>query len=54
MKKYVIIGGVNGAGKLTLYLTLSNSKNMPGVNVDEIVKASGDWRNPSDVMQKGE
>ena len=53
MKKYVIIGGVNGAGKSTLYLTLSNLKNMPRVNVDEIVKSSGDWRNPSDVMRAG-
>lgn len=38
MKKYVIIAGVNGAGKSTLYQINDNLKNMPRVNVDEIVK----------------
>ena len=53
MKKYVIIAGVNGAGKSTLYQTDDNLKNLPRVNVDEIVKEIGDWKNISDVFNAG-
>ena len=53
MKKYVIIAGVNGVGKSTLYQTNENLKSMPRVNVDEIVKEIGDWRNISDVFMGG-
>ena len=42
MKRYVIIAGVNGAGKSTLYQINDNLKNMPRVNVDEIVREIGD------------
>lgn len=44
MKRYVIIAGVNGAGKSTLYQINDNLKNMPRVNVDEIVREIGDWK----------
>ena len=50
MKKYVIIAGVNGAGKSTLYQINDNLKNMPRVNVDEIVRDFGDWRDIRDVF----
>lgn len=53
MKKYVIIAGVNGAGKSTLYQINDNLKNMPRVNVDEIVKDMGDWRILRDVFSAG-
>lgn len=53
MKKYVIIAGVNGAGKSTLYQINDNLKNMPRVNVDEIVRDIGDWRNIRDVFSAG-
>lgn len=53
MKKYVIIAGVNGAGKSTLYQSYEELKNMPRVNVDEIVREIGDWRNVSDVLNAG-
>lgn len=53
MKKYVLIAGVNGAGKSTLYQTLQSLRNMPRVNADEIVRQTGDWRNPTDVMAAG-
>ena len=53
MKKYVVIGGVNGAGKSTLYVSESNMWKLPRVNIDEIVKELGDWRNISDVMKAG-
>ena len=42
MKKYVVIAGVNSAGKSTLYQTDDGLKNLPRVNVDEIVKEIGD------------
>lgn len=53
MKKYVIIAGVNGAGKSTLYQINDNLKNIPRVNVDEIVRDIGEWRNLRDVFSAG-
>lgn len=53
MKKYVIIAGVNGAGKSTLYQINDNFKSMPRINVDEIVKEFGDWKNVRDVFSAG-
>ena len=53
MKKYVIIAGVNGVGKSTLYQSNDNLKNMPRINVDEIVKDIGDWKNIPDVYKAG-
>ena len=53
MKKYVIIAGVNGAGKSTLYQINDNLKKMPRVNVDEIIRDIGDWRNVRDVFSAG-
>ena len=53
MRKYVIIAGVNGGGKSTLYQINDNLKKRPRVNVDEIVKDIGDWKNPHDVFIAG-
>ena len=53
MKKYVVIAGVNGAGKSTLYQTDDNLKDLPRVNVDEIIKEIGDWKNVLDVFTAG-
>ena len=53
MKKYILIAGVNGAGKSTLYQSLESLKNMPRVNVDEIVRSFGDWQNKSDLLEAG-
>ena len=53
MKKYIVIAGVNGAGKSTLYQTIENLKEMPRVNVDEIVREIGDWKNIADVFKAG-
>ena len=44
---------MNGAGKSTLYQTLDEIKDIPRVNIDNIVRESGDWRNPSDVIKAG-
>ena len=53
MKKYIIIAGVNGAGKSTLYQTIESLKGMPRVNVDEIVREIGDWKNVKDIFKAG-
>ena len=53
MKKYIIFARVNGAGKSTLYMTNPVIENMPRVNVDEIVRSIGDWRNVYDVAKAG-
>ena len=53
MKKYILIAGVNGAGKSTLYQTMESLKNMPRINLDEIVKSFGNWQNTSDVLKAG-
>ena len=53
MKKYIIIAGVNGVGKSTLYQMNENLKNFPRVNVDEIVREIGDWKNIEDVFIAG-
>lgn len=49
----MIFAGVNGAGKSTLYQINDTFKNMPRVNVDEIVRDIGDWRNIRDVFSAG-
>ena len=53
MKKYVLFAGVNGAGKSTLFLTQESLKQIERVNIDEIVRSFGDWKNPSDVVKAG-
>ena len=45
--------GPNGAGKSTLYQTIENLKDMPRVNVDEIVRKIGSWKNSKDVYIAG-
>ena len=53
MKKYIVFAGVNGAGKTTFYQTYPKMMNMSRVNVDEIVRGLGDWKNPKDVAEAG-
>lgn len=53
MKKYIIFAGVNGAGKSTLYQTNPSLFDMPRINMDEIVKEIGSWKNPQDVAEAG-
>lgn len=53
MRKYILIAGVNGAGKSTLYQSLQSLQDMPRVNIDEILREFGDWRNAGDVMIAG-
>ena len=53
MKRYVIVAGVNGVGKSTLYQSNDYLKNMPRINVDEIVRDIGNWQNTKDVFKAG-
>ena len=53
MKKYIIIAGVNGAGKSILFQTQYHLKNIQRINTDEILKKFGDWKNPTDLMKAG-
>ena len=53
MKKYIIFAGVNGAGKSTLYQTNPQLFDMPRINVDEVVREFGNWKNAQDVMAAG-
>lgn len=53
MRKYILIAGVNGVGKSTLYQSLQSLQDMPRVNTDEILREFGDWRNAADVMAAG-
>ena len=53
MKRYVLIAGVNGAGKTTLYQTKGSWSDIPRVNIDEIVRETGSWKNKDDVFEAG-
>ena len=53
MKRYVIFAGVNGAGKTTLYQTNRDYKDMPRINMDEIVREFGSWRVSADTAKAG-
>jgi predicted ABC-type ATPase len=55
LKQYILFAGVNGAGKTSLYHNAFENNNAIGarVNVDEIVRASGDWRDERLQLQAG-
>lgn len=53
MRKYVILAGVNGAGKSTLFSTIPSLNEIEKINLDEVVRENGDWRNVSDVSRAG-
>lgn len=43
----IFFGGVNGAGKTSLYEIISKTEDLgKRVSIDEIVKAEGSWRDP--------
>lgn len=54
-KEFNVFTGVDGAGKTTLYFNqLEKEKNKNfglRVNIDEIVQAIGDWKNPKDQVR---
>lgn len=53
MKRYILFAGCNGVGKSTLYQTNDVFLDMPRVNMDEIVREFGSWKNQADVFKAG-
>lgn len=53
MKRYILFAGVNGVGKTTLYQSVSDYKQLPRINMDEIVREIGSWKNSKDVAKAG-
>lgn len=53
MKKYIIIAGVNGVEKSTLYQSTPSLQDMPRINTDEIVRDIGSWKNSADIFKAG-
>ncbi len=53
MKRYILFAGCNGVGKSTLYQTNDMFRNMPRVNMDEIVREFGSWKNEADAFKAG-
>jgi predicted ABC-type ATPase len=55
LKQYTLFAGVNGAGKTSLYHAESVNIDAIGarVNLDEIVRASGDWHDTHLQLQAG-
>lgn len=49
MKRYILFAGCNGVGKSTLYQTNDMFLDLPRVNMDEIVREFGSWKNQADV-----
>lgn len=53
MKRYILFAGCNGVGKSTLYQTNDMFREMPRVNMDEIVRDFGSWKNETDTFKAG-
>lgn len=53
MNRYVIIAGVNGAGKSTFYSTENLFSNIEKVNLDDVVREIGESGNIADVVKAG-
>lgn len=53
MKKYTIFAGCNGTRKTTLYQTNPSFKEIPRINMDEIVREFGSWKNQMDSIKAG-
>lgn len=53
MKRYVILAGVNGAGKSTLFSLISSLSEIEKINLDEMVREIGDWRDMHAVVEAG-
>ena len=52
-KRYVIIAGVNGAGKTTFFSMENTFEKLEVVNLDNVVRTIGSWKNSSDVIKAG-
>jgi len=53
MERYILIAGVNGAGKTTFYSTEEKFGDLIKINFDETVRSIGDWKNAADIKKAG-
>ena len=53
LKNYILFAGVNGAGKTTLFQSAENYISLQRINMDEIVREFGSWKNQKDVSKAG-
>lgn len=53
MKRYIVIAGVNGAGKTTMFSSEKSFNDVEKINLDEVVREIGDWNNSTDVVKAG-
>ncbi len=53
MKKYVVLAGVNGAGKSTFYSSTNKFSEFKKINLDDVVREIGNWRNAADIVKAG-
>jgi predicted ABC-type ATPase len=53
MKKYVLLAGVNGAGKSTFFSLVPSLSKIEKINLDDTVREIGDWRNAAVVARAG-
>jgi predicted ABC-type ATPase len=53
MKKYVLLAGVNGAGKSTFFSLVPSLSKIEKINLDDTVREIGDWRDSAVVAQAG-
>lgn len=51
--RYIIIAGVNGAGKTTLYESQDQWSSFPRVNIDELARENGSWKDIRSVTEAG-
>ena len=52
-KKLILFAGVNGAGKSTLFNMMSEFFCMPRINIDEIAKQLGNWKDSRIQIEAG-
>lgn len=52
-KRYILFAGVNGVGKSTLYYLHPELQNAARINMDEIAKGLGSWKDVSVILEAG-
>lgn len=53
MAQYILIAGANGSGKSTLMSLMPEFKTIPKINLDDRVRALGDWNDKKNFLLAG-
>lgn len=53
MPRYILIAGVNGCGKSTLTALIPEFESIPKINLDNKIRALGDWRDKKNFLAAG-